>query len=141
MIEKSASAVWTGTLKEGAGTVSTQSGALNGTPYGFAKRFEGQAGANPEELVGAAHASCYAMFLSALMSGAGIVPERISATSTIKLDPTTEGSPTVVGAHLSVTVKAPADAAAIRDFAEKAKVACPISKLLKAEITLEVTVA
>ena len=80
------------------------------------------------------------MYLSALMSGAGIVPDRISATSTIKLDPTTEGSPTVVGAHLTVVVKAPADEAAIRDFAAKAKDACPISKLLKAEITLDVTI-
>ena len=140
MIEKSASAIWTGTLKEGAGRVSTQSGALSNTPYSFAKRFEGQDGANPEELVGAAHASCYAMFLSALMSGAGIAPERIDATSTIKLDPATAGSPTVVAAHLKVSVKAPTDEAAIRDFAAKAKDGCPISKLLKAEITLEVTV-
>lgn len=140
MIEKSASAIWTGNLKDGGGTVTSQSGALNNTPYSFATRFESGKGANPEELIGAAHSSCYAMFLSALMSGAGIVPDRISATSTIKLDPTTEGSPTVVGAHLTVVVKAPADEAAIRDFAAKAKDACPISKLLKAEITLDVTI-
>ena len=140
MIEKSASAVWTGNIKDGGGTVTSQSGALNNTPYSFATRFESGKGANPEELIGAAHASCYAMFLSALMSGAGIVPDRISATSTIKLDPTTEGSPTVVGAHLTVVVKAPADEAVVRDFAAKAKEACPISKLLKAEITLEVTI-
>ena len=140
MIEKSASAVWTGNIKDGGGTVTSQSGALNNTPYSFATRFESGKGANPEELIGAAHASCYAMFLSALMSGAGIVPDRISATSTIKLDPTTEGSPTVVGAHLTVVVKAPADEAVVRDFAAKAKDACPISKLLKAEITLDVTI-
>lgn len=140
MIEKSANAVWTGSLKEGSGKLSTQSGALSNVPYTFATRFEGGKGANPEELIGAAHASCYAMFLSALMSGAGIVPETVNATSTIKLDPTTEGSPTVVGAHLAVTVKAPTDAAAIRDFAEKAKQNCPISKLLKAPITMDVTV-
>ena len=140
MIEKSASAIWTGSLREGSGKLSTQSGALSGVPYTFATRFEGGKGANPEELVGAAHASCYAMFLSALMSGAGVVPETVEATSTIKLDPATEGSPTVVGAHLAVKVKAPTDAAAIRDFAEKAKANCPISKLLKAEITMEVTV-
>ena len=140
MIEKSASAVWTGNIKDGGGTVTSQSGALNNTPYSFATRFESGKGANPEELIGAAHASCYAMFLSALMSGAGIVPDRISATSTIKLDPTTEGSPTVVGAHLTVVVKAPADEAVVRDFAAKAKEACPISKLLKTEITLDVTI-
>jgi osmotically inducible protein OsmC len=140
MIEKTASAVWTGNLKEGRGTVSTQSGSLIDSPYGFATRFESAKGTNPEELIGAAHASCYAMFLSALMTGAGIVPETITATSTIKLDPDTAGSPTVVAAHLTVTVKAPTDEAAIRDFAAKAKTGCPISKLLKAEITLDVTV-
>lgn len=140
MIEKSAHAIWTGNLKEGVGKLTTDSGALTDTPYGFATRFESAKGTNPEELIGAAHAGCYAMFLSALMTGAGIVADTITATSTIKLDPTTEGSPTVVGAHLTVTVKAPADEAAIRDFADKAKAGCPISKLLKAEITMAVTV-
>jgi lipoyl-dependent peroxiredoxin len=141
MIEKSASAIWTGSLKEGGGTLTTQSGAMSNIPYTFATRFEGGKGTNPEELIGAAHAGCYAMFLSALMSGAGIVPDRITATSTIKLDPTTEGSPTVVGAHLTVAVKAPAEEAVIRDLAAKAKEACPISKLLKAEVTLDLTVS
>lgn len=140
MIEKYSTAVWTGSLKEGGGKVSSQSGVLAETPYTFATRFENGKGCNPEELVAAAHSSCYAMFLSALMSGAGIVPETVEARSTVKLDPTTEGGPTVMAAHLEVKVKAPADAAAIRDFAEKAKAGCPISKLLKAEITLAVTV-
>ena len=140
MIEKSASAIWTGSLKEGGGTLTSQSGALTDTPYSFATRFEAGKGANPEELIGAAHAGCYAMFLSALMGGANIVPDRISATSTIKLDPTTEGSPTVVAAHLTVTVKAAATEAVIRDLADKAKAGCPISKLLKAEITMDLTV-
>jgi osmotically inducible protein OsmC len=80
------------------------------------------------------------MFLSALMGGANIVPDKISATSTIKLDPTTEGSPTVVAAHLTVTVKAAATEAVIRDLADKAKGGCPISKLLKAEVTMDLTV-
>ena len=140
MIEKSASAVWTGNLKDGGGTLTTQSGVLTNTPYSFATRFETGKGANPEELIGAAHAGCYAMFLSALMSGANIVPDRITATSTIKLDPTTEGSPTVVGAHLTVVVKAPAEEAVIRDLAAKAKAGCPISKLLKAPVTMDLTV-
>lgn len=140
MIQKHSTAIWTGSLKDGGGTLSTQSGVLADAPYTFATRFEGQQGLNPEELIGAAHAGCYAMFLSALMSGAGIVPERIEATSTITLDPTTEGSPTVTAAHLDVSVQAPTDASAIRDFAEKAKHGCPISKLLKAEISLSVTV-
>jgi lipoyl-dependent peroxiredoxin len=140
MIEKYSTAVWTGSLKEGGGKLSSQSGVLAETPYTFATRFENGKGCNPEELVAAAHSSCYAMFLSALMSGAGIVPETIEAKSTIHLDPTTEGGPTVKAAHLEVQVKAPTDEAAIRDFAEKAKAGCPISKLLKAEITLAVTV-
>ena len=140
MIEKYATSVWTGTLKEGGGTLSSQSGALKDIPYSHATRFAGQKGTNPEELIAAAHSSCYAMFLSALMSGAGITPGNIEARSTVKMDPTTEGSPTVLAAHLDVKVSAPTDAAAIRDFAEKAKAACPISKLLKAEITLTVTV-
>lgn len=141
MIQKHSTAIWSGSLKDGGGTLSTQSGVLADAPFTFATRFEGQKGLNPEELIGAAHAGCYAMFLSALMSGAGIVPDRIEATSTISLDPTTEGSPTVTAAHLDVTVKAPTDAAAIRDFAEKAKAGCPISKLLKAEISLTLTLA
>jgi osmotically inducible protein OsmC len=138
MIEKSASAVWTGSLKEGGGTITTGSGALSATPFTFATRFENGKGANPEELIGAAHAACYSMFLSALMSGAGIGGIHIATTSTIALDPTTDGSPTVKSAHLVTTVKADTDAAAIRDFAEKAKAGCPISKLLNAEVTLEV---
>ena len=140
MIEKHSTAIWTGSLKEGAGKLNSQSGVLADTPYTFATRFENGKGCNPEELVAAAHSSCYAMFLSALMTGAGIVPDTVEARSTVKLDPTTEGGPTVMAAHLDVTVKAPADAAAIEDFAAKAKLGCPISKLLKAEITLTLTV-
>jgi osmotically inducible protein OsmC len=138
MIHKSATAVWRGSLKEGGGQITTGSGALSATPYTFATRFEGGKGANPEELIGAAHAACYSMFLSALMSGAGIGGIEIETSSTIGLDPSTEGGPTVKTAHLSTRVKADADAAAIRDFAEKAKAGCPISKVLKAEVTLEV---
>ena len=94
MIEKHSTAIWTGSLKEGAGKLNSQSGVLADTPYTFATRFENGKGCNPEELVAAAHSSCYAMFLSALMSGAGIVPETVEARSTVKLDPTTEGGPT-----------------------------------------------
>ena len=141
MIQKHSTALWTGSLKDGGGTLTTQSGVLTEAPFTFATRFEGQKGLNPEELVGAAHAGCYAMFLSALMSGAGITPDRIEATSTISLDPTTEGGPTVKAAHLDVTVKAPTDETAIRDFAEKAKAGCPISKLLKADVSLSLKIA
>jgi lipoyl-dependent peroxiredoxin len=141
MIEKHADALWTGSLKEGGGTLTTQSGALADLPFSFATRFEGRAGANPEELIGAAHAGCYAMFLSALIGGAGIVPDHVRARSTITLDPGTEGSPTVTAAHLVVSIKAGADEAVLRDLAEKAKAGCPISKLLRAEVTLEVSFA
>lgn len=140
MIEKHASAVWTGTLKEGGGTLSTQSGVLSNVPYTFATRFEDKKGANPEELIGAAHAACYAMFLSALMSGEKITPEKVEATSTVSLDPTTEGSPTVTKAHLVVRVKADAPAERLRELAAKAKAGCPISKLLRAEVTMDLTV-
>lgn len=141
MIEKHATALWLGSLKEGGGTLTTESGALAAAPYTHATRFAGAKGANPEELIGAAHAGCYAMFLSALMSGAGVPPVSVEARSTVRLDPATPGSPTVVAAHLDVTVKGSADATAIRDFAEKAKLNCPISKLLKAEVTLALTIA
>ena len=141
MIEKHATAVWKGNLKEGAGTLNSQSGALSNLGYTFATRFEGGKGTNPEELIGAAHAGCYAMFLSALMSGEQITPESIEATSTIGLDPTTEGGPTVKTAHLVVKVKAPADESKIRELADKAKAGCPISKLLNATVTMDVSVA
>lgn len=140
MIEKHSTAVWKGTLKEGAGTLNSQSGAIRDMPYTFANRFEGKQGSNPEELVGAAHAGCYAMFLAALMSGENITPESVEATSNVSLDPTTEGGPTVKAAHLTVTVKAPASEEKIRELAEKAKQNCPISKLLKADVTMEVRI-
>jgi osmotically inducible protein OsmC len=142
MIEKHAKANWAGSLKEGAGTIDTESGTLAAAPYTFATRFEGKKGTNPEELIGAAHAGCYAMFLSALMSGAGVAGIRVTATSTVSLDPATEGGPTVKAAHLKVTAKADADADKIRDFAEQAKLGCPISKLLagSARVTMEVTI-
>ncbi|SPH17352.1 Peroxiredoxin OsmC [Defluviimonas aquaemixtae] len=140
MIEKQGSAIWKGTLKEGGGTISTESGVFSGVNYTFATRFEDKKGTNPEELIGAAHAACYSMFLAALMGGEDIRPESIETTSTISLDPSTEGGPTVTKAHLATQVKAGADEAKIRELAEKAKAGCPISKLLNAEITMDVTV-
>lgn len=140
MITKNGSAIWTGSLKDGKGSIATQSGALKDVPFSFATRFEDKKGSNPEELIGAAHAACYSMFLSALMSGAGITPTSITTTSTITLDPTTEGSPTVTKAHLTTTVKADAPEAKVRELAAQAKAGCPISKLLKAEVTLEVAI-
>ncbi len=138
-ITKTASAQWTGTLKDGAGVLSTGSGALSDISYDYAKRFGEAKGTNPEELVGAAHASCYAMFLSALMSGEGIAGIEVSAKATVTLDPSTEGSPTVTKSHLDVVVKGAADWETIVALTEKAKAGCPISKLLNAEVSLSVT--
>ena len=139
-ITNTATAHWTGTLKDGGGTLATGSGAVTGLAYDFRKRFEGAAGTNPEELIGAAHAACYAMFLSALMSGEGIAGIDVRATATVTMDPTTEGSPTVTKSHLDVVVKGKAEDMEIMALAEKAKAACPISKLLNADVSLSVKI-
>ena len=139
-ITNTATAHWQGTLKEGAGTLGTGSGAVSGLAYDHGKRFAGVRGTNPEELVGAAHAGCYAMFLSALMTGEGIAGIDVQATATVTMDPGSEGGPTVTKSHLDVVVKGAAVAGDIVALAEKAKVACPISKLLNAEISLSVRV-
>lgn len=133
MIDKSGSAVWTGSLKEGAGEVSTESGAIAGVPYSFATRFGGNAGSNPEELLGAAHAACFSMALSNVLGGEGIVAERIETTSKVSLDPS---GPAISKVHLEVTILADAEEAALLAAAETAKVNCPVSKLYKAEITM-----
>lgn len=133
MIDKSGSAVWTGSLKEGAGEVSTESGAIAAVPYSFATRFGGNAGSNPEELLGAAHAACFSMALSNVLGGEGIVPERIETTSKVSLDPS---GPAISKVHLEVTILADAEEAALLAAAETAKVNCPVSKLYKAEITM-----
>lgn len=134
MIDKSGSAVWSGSLKEGKGEVSTESGALAGVPYSFATRFGGSSGSNPEELLGAAHAACFSMALSNVLGGKGITPERIETTSKVTLDPS---GPAISKVHLTVTITADADEAALLEAADVAKVNCPVSKLYKAEITME----
>ncbi len=140
MITKSANAHWSGSLKEGKGTISSDSGALNGHPYGFASRFEGQRGTNPEELIGAAHAACFSMALSGVLTEAGINPDSIDTRSTITMEKQDIGF-TVTRAHLATTIKANGDRNKILAAAENAKANCPISRLLKAEITLDATVA
>ncbi len=140
MIQKTGLATWSGGLQKGAGTISTQSGALKGQAFGFASRFEDKLETNPEELIGAAHAGCYSMFLSALMGGAGITPKSIETTSTVTLDPSTAGSPTVVRAHLVTKIVADADETKLIALAQAAKSGCPISRLMRAEVSLEVMV-
>ena len=135
MVRK-ASAVWNGSLKEGKGTISTDSGVLSKTPYSFSTRFENGAGTNPEELIAAAHAGCFTMALSAQLGNAGITPESLETTAAVTLEKLDAGF-TITKVHLDVTAKIPgADQAAFEKAAENAKAGCPISRLLKAEITM-----
>jgi osmotically inducible protein OsmC len=139
-IDKKASAVWEGGLKEGKGSVSTASGALKNIPYGFNTRFGDTPGSNPEELIGAAHAGCFSMALSNELEQVGITG-KIETTATITLEKLDAGF-TVTKSHLTVTVSAPGkDKAAIEKAADGAKKNCPISKLLNAEISMDLTVS
>ncbi|MDN3519904.1 OsmC family protein [Halomonas ramblicola] len=136
-IKKNGSAVWQGGIKDGKGKVSTQSGVLHDVPYSFAKRFEGEAGSNPEELIGAAHASCYSMALSLILGEAGYTPERIATQATVSLEED-EGGFSITAIHLETRANIPgADDAAFQDAANKAKEGCPVSKLFNAEISLD----
>jgi osmotically inducible protein OsmC len=136
-MKRSGSAVWRGGLKDGAGTVSTESGALKEKPYSFAARFESGQGTNPEELIGAAHAGCYSMALSGILGESKMTAEAIETTATVTLEKTDAGF-TVTAVHLTVAATIPgADAAAFQAAAEKAKAGCPISRLLNATITLD----
>ena len=136
-MKRKASAEWKGGLKDGKGTVSAESGVLSNVAYSFAKRFEEEIGTNPEELVAAAHASCFAMATSAQLGNAGITAQSISATATVTLEKVGD-SFSVTTSHLEVTIKAPgADRAKVQTAADNAKGGCPISKLLNAKITME----
>ena len=136
-MKRSASALWRGGLKDGEGTVSTESGVLKQSPYSFRTRFEGQPGTNPEELIGAAHAGCFSMALSAELGKAGLTPETIRTTATITMDKTDAGF-TVTESHLDVTVKlAAGDPGKFEAAANAAKAGCPISRLLNAKITMD----
>ncbi|AJE48139.1 OsmC family protein [Celeribacter indicus] len=139
MIRKYGSAKWSGGLKDGRGTLSTQSGALEDQPYGFNTRFEEGRGSNPEELIGAAHAGCFSMALSNILGQDGIVPESVETRSTIHLS--TEGGPKIVKAHLDVTIRAEGDRGTIEAAAKKAETGCPVSQLLNCEITMDLQIA
>ncbi|HYT07367.1 MAG TPA: OsmC family protein [Rugosimonospora sp.] len=135
MVRK-ASAVWKGSLKEGKGTISSDSGVLSNTPYSFSTRFENAKGTNPEELIAAAHAGCFTMALSAQLGNAGMTPESLETTASLTLDKLDAGW-TVTKIHLDVTARIPgADKAAFDKAAENAKAGCPISRLLNAQITM-----
>lgn len=139
-MDRYASAVWHGTLKEGKGTISTQSATLKDTQYSFAARFAEGAGTNPEELIAAAHAGCYTMALSSQLTQAGLAPDTIETKAVVTLDLHGEG-PAITKIHLTNTSKVPGiDKAKFDELANKAKVGCPVSKVLKgAEITLDAT--
>lgn len=136
-MQRTGSAHWAGGLKDGKGTVSTQSGVLNQTQYSFSTRFENGIGTNPEELIAAAHAGCFSMALSAQLEGAGMKAESIDTTAKLSLDKT-EGGFSITAVHLDVKVKIPgADQAKFDEAAQNAKKGCPVSRVLNANITMD----
>ena len=138
MIEKKGSAKWQGDLKSGKGRVMTETGALD-APYGFRQRFEGEPGTNPEEILGAAHSACFSMAFANILAQAGMTPESIETTATVTLD---APSSTITKIHLDVQAKiSDPDEAAFQDAAKKAREGCPVSKLFKADITMDAKLA
>ena len=136
-MKRKASAVWRGGLKDGRGTISTDSGVLSDTQYSFSARFEEGIGTNPEELIGAAHAGCFSMALSGQLSNAGLTAESIETTATVTLEKTEAGF-TITEVHLDVTARVPgADQQAFATAAQNAKANCPVSRLFNAQITME----
>lgn len=136
-IHKHGSAHWSGDIKRGKGTVSTESGVLNQQPYGFNTRFEGEKGTNPEELIGAAHAACFSMALSLMLGEAGYTADSIDTTADVSLDKTDSGfAISKVALQSKVTVPG-IDPHQFDGIIQKAKAGCPVSQLLKAEITLD----
>lgn len=136
-MQRKASAVWQGDLKGGKGVVSSASGVLKDTQYSFTSRFEEGLGTNPEELIAAAHAGCFAMALSAILGEDGIVPEKIEAEATVTFTPV-DGAPTLTKSHLVVAATIPGlSAEQFAEAAGKAKAGCPISRALNMEITMD----
>ena len=134
-------AVWRGGLKDGKGAISTKSGALNNYPYGFASRFEGKPGTNPEELIGGAHAGCFTMALSLILGEAGFTAQEMNTQADVTLEKVPDGF-AITKIHLTLRAKIPGvDNAKFQELAAMAKAGCPVSKLLKAEITLDAALA
>ena len=132
-------AVWEGGIKDGKGAISTKSGALESYPYGFASRFEGKPGTNPEELIGAAHAGCFTMALSLALTEAQLTAEHMETKAEVTLKKVEDGF-AITAVHLTLQATIPgADQAKFQELAQKAKAGCPVSKLLNAEITLDAT--
>jgi osmotically inducible protein OsmC len=136
-MQRKASAVWKGGLKDGKGTVSSTSGVLSNTPYSFTTRFENNPGTNPEELIAAAHAACFSMALSAQLGGANLTPESINTSATLTMEKLEAGW-AITAVHLDVVAKVPgASADAFNTAAQNAKAGCPVSKVLNAKITMD----
>jgi osmotically inducible protein OsmC len=140
-MKRKGSAVWTGGLKSGDGSVSTETGVLDAVNYSFGKRFGDDKGTNPEELIGAAHAACFSMALSGEIEKAGLTPEEIATTATVSLEPS-DGGFTITAVHLDVKAKVSGGSEAdFKQAAEGAKAGCPVSRLLNAKITVDASLA
>lgn len=136
VINRTGSAAWQGGIKDGKGSISTQSGALKEYPYGFSSRFEGQPGTNPEELIAAAHSGCFTMALSLILGQANLKAEQMDTRAQVTLE-SVEGGFAITAVHLVLKAKVPgADNETFQKLAAEAKAGCPVSKLLKAEVTL-----
>lgn len=140
-MKRTGSAVWSGGLKDGKGSVSTESGVLDAVPYSFAKRFGDEKGTNPEELIGAAHASCFSMALSNILGEAGMKADEIATSAAVTVEPA-DGGFAITAVHLTVKAKIPgASSADFEEAANKAKAGCPVSKVLNAKITMDASLA
>ncbi|HEX2022940.1 MAG TPA: OsmC family protein [Candidatus Thermoplasmatota archaeon] len=129
-MKRSANAVWNGGLKDGKGTLATESGAIQGVPYSFSMRFENEKGTNPEELIAAAHAGCFSMALSGQLGERGMRPDSVETRATATMEKV-DGKMTVTEIHLDVTCRIPnADRAKFEEATQAAKTGCPISRLL-----------
>ena len=138
-MKRTATAVWNGSGKEGKGNLTTQSTTLNKTQYSYKSRFEEGVGTNPEELIAAAHAGCYTMALAFALQGAGMTPDSLETTATITLD-VSGGAPTITSSHLVLKAKIPGITdEKFQELAKGAEQGCPVSRVLKAEISLEAT--
>lgn len=136
-MQRNANAHWSGGLKDGKGTISTDSGVLNQTPYSFSRRFENEPGTNPEELIAAAHSACFTMALSGQLANANLVADALDTKAAVTLEKTDAGF-TITSVHLTVTATIPnADDAQFQHAAASAKAGCPISRLLNTNITME----
>jgi lipoyl-dependent peroxiredoxin len=136
-MKRKASAVWTGGIKAGNGKLTSDSGVLSGTQYSFSTRFENEAGTNPEELIAAAHAGCFAMALSGQLGEAKLTADRIDATASVTLEKS-DGGFAITKVHLDVSAAVPgADKSAFERAANNAKEGCPVSKVLNATITMD----